>query len=634
MEEGCLFCTACGSKLETIHSPQEISIATQSALSRKVLKKFPIKIIALATTIILVVSAVIIVNPFKSKSYSSFSYIKNSEINLTLSSKIMPFQITNKLNDTNKSISADTGFLSSSKLIKYSTDGRYIIYPDKVTADNYSSLYFRDLKADNTKADASIKIDTEIPFNGSFNNTAISSNGKKIFYIKGSDKNLYFHNLTDKERIDTSVDYFYINPDGTMIVYKKENNIYRKEIGSDKEKEKLFSEASLVAVSEDLKKIYAVQAGSLYIKEGDNESQKIASDVETLLANYDNNALYYIKTVNDTVPLSNYVTDDFSESDAAVNKPNLSDFVTVRQSGYFQQTITDWNAYNSAKEKYDAKVARDALRAKLKSEKITITNKSLYYYDGKTETAITDNLGYSSLISKEAPIMIYSKFKQTEISKKKLSEIKSTSDVKTLVEAAKALSPEKYIVMNAVENVISQTRAQAFNFNKSLNALYFIDEYSSENQSGTLMEMSLSGGKPGIPAEIDTDVTSLQFRVDSDAYYYFKNQKNGIGDMYENKKSIATDVLVSKVKSIKGKSDLVYFSDYSSKSQAGTLRIYNGTKAEKIADDVHAFVILSEKYIPYITNYSVAKAAGDAYLYNGSSKAAMIDTDVQVFISK
>ena len=105
-------------------------------------------------------------------------------------------------------------------------------------------------------------------------------------------------------------------------------------------------------------------------------------------------------------------------------------------------------------------------------------------------------------------------------------------------------------------------------------------------------------------------------------------------DMYENKKLIASDVFFSNIISIKNSSAMVYFTDYSTTSNSGTLNILNGSKPKKIADDVYSFAAVSEKNVVYISDYSKERKKGDAFMFNGSSKPVKVDTDVQFLISK
>ncbi|MGH4120760.1 hypothetical protein [Clostridium sp.] len=89
-----------------------------------------------------------------------------------------------------------------------------MFYPDNIDGEGMGTYYLRNLRKDNTKQDAAGKIDTEISIE---NGIRISKDGSKAFYIKGSDSRLYYNDMSDKEKIDSNVDYFYVNDAGDYI---------------------------------------------------------------------------------------------------------------------------------------------------------------------------------------------------------------------------------------------------------------------------------------------------------------------------------------------------------------------------------------------------------------------------------
>lgn len=147
------------------------------------------------------------------------------------------------------------------------------------------------------------------------------------------------------------------------------------------------------------------------------------------------------------------------------------------------------------------------------------------------------------------------------------------------------------------------------------------------------MEVSFSADKASKPIKVDDDVYSYGFKKASDEYYYFKDVKNSAGDIYENKKLLASDVAPWSVTSIKGSSDLVYITDYSTKGRSGTLNILKSSKPTKIADDVHSFYAISNSSIVYLNDFSTDREKGDLFLYKGSSKPVRVDTDVNCIIA-
>ena len=596
--------------------------------------KLPKKLVAIVAGVMaLVLILICILVPGGSKNKPGLVYMKDKEISFTYLNKVKPFEATSNLDDS------DDDLLY---YVQFSEDGKRMFYPDKI--DDGFSLYYRDLNKDNTKADAAVKLASNV------NSYSISKDGKRVFYMKGSERNLYYHNLKDSEKIASDVTSFYINDTGKILLYvsnddeEESGSLYRQEIGSKKEATKIDSGiSSRLWVSEDLSRIYYIKEGSLYYKNGNKEKEKIDGDVSRLVSYTEKGTGYYLKETSDEVALSDYVTDDMKDSDAAMAEPiapDIADYQTqVENEWWGTTTETDWDAYNAARTAYNEartaynkKEARDRLRTQLAEEKITKENQSLYFFDGSKTTVISADINDIELSSPKNAVVAYTKFSQSSVEKVNLSELSSLSEIRNRVNAATSSSSDLYVALKEKEELLDTSSPDSFRLNPSGKKLYFLDDYSSEDDCGTLMEVDVSGSKLGSPNKVDDDVSSIRFRSGSDSLLYFKDVKNGSGDLYENGKSLATDVYVSSLTSLKDSKALVYLVDYSDSSRTGTLTIHTG-KAKKIADDVaRNFVVESEKSIAYLTDWSKDKNRGDAYLYNGSSKAVKIDTDVTAMI--
>ena len=591
-------------------------------------RKLPVMIVAAVLVIALVVAGIII-NPFRSaKGNPHLAYVKDKNISFTYLNKIKPFELTEKLAEDNMS-NSDYASLGSqlSYRVQYSENERYVLYPDRMSDDSeYATLYYKDLKS----KDPAIKIDSDV------NRYALSPDGKKILYTKGNEGNLYLHDLKEKEKIASDVANLYTDDKLEMILYKTDDALYRKNLAGKKDAEKIASDANLVAASKDFSDLYYLKDEALYRKSGSKDSEKIASDVSGFGEKFGSGELYYFKTNETEVALLDYVTDDMKESDAKITEPDIADYQTADPDyGY---TTTDYDAYYDARDKYQDKVRRDNLRENLKKETVTLTSKSLHYYDGSKEISVADGIQDSYFASADSAkaLVAYHKSVKGDVANVKLSEISGTSEIRSSIINAQNDSSALYVTCKNTETLIEQENAGSLKFNNSASKFYFIEfpsDDSDDDDDGALMEVSVSGNSASKPTRIDDDVNSYYFKAESDEFYYFKDSKDGKGDMYANKKLLASDVWISSVTSVAESSDLVYLTDYSAKNKYGTLNLLKSAKSEKLADDVSAFTVISNGSIAYLKDFSQDRYKGDLFLYKGSSKPVAVDTDVRCIIA-
>jgi len=245
------FCQKCGEPLKVEVLEEENSQAEVKSPSNKIsfIKNFSSRfskksaIAALSVIALIALGTVFyLVNPFnwgKSAADPSILYVKDNQLKFTFLKNIKPFEVNDSifnLSDSSFSSSSfDVANASSycSIYTAYADNGKLVFYPDKIESSNSevtASFYYRNLKADNTKTDSAVKIDSDINLNSGGIKT--SADGTKIFYVKGTDdKRLYYNNLKDKEKIDSDVASFFISSDGNYLVYQKtDGSIYQKDI--------------------------------------------------------------------------------------------------------------------------------------------------------------------------------------------------------------------------------------------------------------------------------------------------------------------------------------------------------------------------------------------------------------------
>ena len=285
----------------------------------------------------------------------------------------------------------------------------------------------------------------------------------------------------------------------------------------------------------------------------------------------------------------------------------------------------EYAAYQEAYTAYWAKMDRDYLRDALKEEYIEYTRYILYFFDGKDVTKLVENFVDSEYsydntyaFAENAPVMVYQAHFHPNFQKLYISGITSTYEVREQINAD--LETEKiYYVANRTErNNVNAEKVSQFDMNENGTKIYFYSDVS--DNKGTLYSVTVSDGKVGNAEKYDTGVYIYQgYFVDEETYIYMKNYQDDAGDLYINKKKIASDV--NRIYAETG-DKVLYFTDVNTNKENGTLYLYNGEESKKIDDDVYYYSCSLSKdlnKILYYTDYS--NGCGTLKIWeNGESK--------------
>ena len=693
IDEGTAFCPVCGKPVSD-GSPASLKTenpAVKKSVKSGILLKKPL-LIAIPAAIIVLVLLIVAVLKIKPSGGSHLIYVKDDELQFSNLSKKSSFELTDDLIRAGYFDEDDYYFLSF--YIFMSEDGRYIFYPDRIE-DYDMSYYWRDLKADNAKKDASVKIDSEINFV-----PFLTKDGSKFFYIKGNDNRMYVYDRKsgEKVKLDDDVVSYYINDEGDYIIYSKhtdfESTIYEMSLkGTAAEKTKIDSNASILSAFPNEKKVYYSKDGSLYIKEFAKNKEKITSEYDILVSIVDNGSIYYMKREEITKKLSDFIRDDMAEADkeeivlpepnysAEPEYPSASDYQTMvwvdsywgwerhpetNEWGYWDY-VTDeeayqaaldayykayeawekeveqyYNDYNNAYARLQAKENRDYLRELLDNEDNAVTyNKfSLYYWNKGTETLVADDV-YESVLtrSNSASIVVYKKYDVSSVDMMKMSELNDADiyyydfiyDLQEKISTSRKLSDEVYVAINEKESTIDCSGATTWSIN-SKGAIFFLDDYDNEKGYGELMYVPIKNGSVEKPVKIDEDVNLYVFGNENENIYYFKDLKDYSGDLYMNDRLIATDVYALSLYNYKGKDKLLYFKDYSRSSESGSLCIFDNGKETRVFDDVSFFVAVNDNDIAFLYDYRPERSKGDLMLYTGRKQPFPVETDVTAML--
>ena len=649
------FCQSCGASIT--ETPAE----EQPAAAPAEKKKLPKKAIMFGGIGVAVVAVLILVISLFSggggKGENNYAlYLKDSEIFFTdLKKDSEAWQLTSRLVDTDDVDDedlADAGYQLG--LYTYmSEDGKYIFFPDKIGDDDDGfNLYYREVAKPDAEA---VKIDSDVQ------SYTVNDSATLVTYLKGEEGNLYQYKIGEdsKDKIASEVRGFEVSDDGKKIGYiNSENSIYLKY--ADKEKEKIASDVStLEYVTEDFTTVYYIKDGSLYKQVEGADKVKIASDVYDVIKIYDSGEIYYLTSEAEEISLMDYVTDDMKDADASIAEPSYPNYPSSpsRPSWWNYDTDTEYDAayeayeeayeawqaecdrmkteYYAAREAYYAKLSRDELREDLEEETLDQSSYSLCFYNGTEEVVITDAFvgGYyyysSYTYASNAPVIAYEAYNQSNLEKVKLSEVESIYDIENMVEAALFSSSERYIAVKGTATVIEQEKeATNFRINSAGTEVYYIDDIPNEKNYGELYRISIADGVVGKAEVYDSDVyTGYCYFVNETDLKYFKDYKDGKGELYINKNKIDYDVDIYNVEVHSDLGKVFYFTDWNDEKDYGTLKVYDGKESVKIADDVHSFSVTPDGRVLYLYDYSLNYYKGELHEWsNGETRK--IDDDV------
>lgn len=622
-------------------APAAAPFAAPAAPVAKPRKKIPAKWIGLGAAVVAVIAVIaVVLSMFVGKSAANYSfYIKDKELFYTDFSKNGIQQVSSSLSG---GVSQSSLINQSSYLgfyITLSNDGKTMFFVDKISSsDDGANLYYRRANRANQEP---TKIDSDVMLYW------LNDDATVVTYLKGDgDADLYQYRLKkmEKTKIDSAVDDVRVSADGKKLIYlNEEGGLYLKD--GKKDKEKLDSDVeTLACVSADFSTVYYCKDDALFKKAAGGDRVKLASDISSVLGVYESGEAYYLKKFEETLTLSDYVDDDFKETDAAMTKPTYPSYPYSWNYDDRDEYEAAYEAYQQAYEQYQEdsqayreKETRDRLRTRLADYTMKQTDYSLCYADESGETVLTDAyVEYSATVASQNATAVFKAYNRTAVDKVKLSEVRSASDVKDMVESALSDSTTFYAAAKGSATAIEQTYPDNFRISQNGDTVYFVSTADGKADTGDLYKMAVSDGKVQAAELYDTDVIGTYAAFLSNGRFaYFKNIKQSKGELYIDKAKVDDDVSYEYFNYSFGyfeKNDtLAYFTDYNSGKEYGTLKVYKDGKVTKVADEAHRFAFSPKGDLLYLTDYSTSSDKGTLFRFNGK-KSQKLDEDVMAII--
>lgn len=614
------FCAVCGTKVEQEAGKQE----KENGLKKGLL------IGGMAAAAVVVIFLLLLAGT-KQRTLAYALYLKDNEVHYAALAKLEPQEITAHLYEGEV---GEWHGLYLGLMITMSADGKTIFYPDKIkTGQIGSDLYYQRIDRKNAKPE---KIDKEIL------QYAVNEKAKLITYLKGEERTLYQHNLKEKEKIDTEVSDFFVNNKGDRIIYQTiQGKVYWKAKG--KEKERIDSDVTqVIRISEEFDTIYYKKKDTLYKKQIDGDRQKIDSGINMVLQSYDTGEFYYIKGEEEELSYTDYIEDDMKEADEQLGWPdepyypywwdyeNEEEYMAARE-----KYDMEYEAYEEACDAYYDKVKRDNLREQIAHESIKRGKYTLYYYDGEDAVKLTETLAYDgsgylqdSKVAWQKPVVVYESYQQENFEPIKLSEIDSIYDLDRLLEEGLKTTGQ-YIAQGGEVADIELNDTEITALDETGELIYLVKPGEDQADCGELYQMKIEDGALQEPELYDSDVSlsyGLYFAA-KDQFLYFKKMEENGGELYINQNKIDQAVEGNRIAYDESMERLVYYIEWDSSLEQGTLMSYEEGEAVKVADKVHDFKSASDGSILYLQEYDTEQKEGELYLYR-DGKSAKVDDDV------
>lgn len=538
LEEGILFCDACGTKVlqeapqaeipaeETTYVEQEFAPEEPVAPAPKSKKKLFAILAGVAAVAVIVILAFVL---FGGKGNTTLPTLYVKDKDMFIAGKGDPWQVTDDLGRT----SAGGAMLAP--------NGKTLFYSDKL--DNGDSpIYFRDITSEKSEA---TKLDTNIE------NLIISKNSKLVVYLT-EDGTLYRHDLTEKEKIASDVaSICAITEDCKKVIYKTEADEGEKPdlyIYKNGEKEKLASEiSSFEYADEKCSVIYYTSDDVLYKLEVGGEKEKIDDEVSYVVRVYESGQMYYYKSEKKEVKEGDfkYETEVYTLFYHDGNEPTALAEDLDSQYGYrtaSEEPILIYSETIPAKEEgkdptittyiaVEGEVSELAFEGKATNYsncRITKDGKTVYYTDNYAEKSKTYEL-YKVDISSGAPgtAELYDSDIAAEADEYSANAIMYLyEDTVIYGKEYKDGAYDLYIDQELVEYDVSD-----FTYYTDDETIIYETDYNSKEGTSTL-NVWVKGKKTKVAEDVDD-------------YYYCNNGKllyladcndKGKGDLYEYRK--------------------------------------------------------------------------------------------------
>ena len=412
----------------------------------------------------------------------------------------------------------------------------------------------------------------------------VTNNGSRLFYpdrfIEDGSYNLFTRTISggktpgDPTRIDTDIRGRYsVSENGKLVFYIKgeAQTLYANDM---KDKVKIANDVGEFIVDKNGSRLYYTDSEySLYFRNKNNTPEKVDNEVQLIGASPDLSSVYYIK---DGTLYRKKQNENKEKITAGIN--NVIKLYDSGELYYTKETDSGGDTINQ-----------------------------LYYYDGASETKLGagQEFLYAMALSPERPALAY----MVDVQDDKNAEYRF---------AVKGADSEI--------NISKSFRIPVLNLAGTI--LYYVDDYNETRRTGDLWRADVADDGLKQATQLYEDVYSYSLTTKGAVLYYSElNRAETAAELYLDGKLIDTDVLIDSEVEITDSGNILYYTDYNSSRDRGTLKISEKGKPILIADDVSLFTPLEGKKTTYLVIEGTS-SSGDLLRYDGSKDKKQIDSDV------
>ncbi|HBV88256.1 MAG TPA: hypothetical protein DEF42_16775 [Desulfosporosinus sp.] len=631
LKPGSLFCSNCGTKNEDVISEASAAAGEEEEITPTKGKRFfglsllgkpKLKILLSGLVIIILIILGIKLLPFGSSADNFVVYTKDNELVSRNLKEDKSFTLTSSFMEDKQTdmFIRDTYLYGKDKLAFKSEDGKSMFYFDSITNEGVGNLYLKKLSDINEKKadDKGTKISSGVNF---MPRPELLDNESIIYMKEYKDDEggrLYVHTPKEEIKIDGEIFEYQVSSDGKYVYYIKDmedgiGDLYVKELENDSEKLKIDTEVTNIKyLFKDGKKVYYAKKDdpseftyALFAYEFGKEKNKVFGDY-SLVKSVNEDTVVFTRAVEVKFGFSDLFEDDMANADKSLARPSKPDAKSyqkiVTSDWYGDYTTTDYDAYyaayetyNNAMQKYSTKAERDKVRNYYTENPVEITRYDLYQYSEGKEQKIDENIAFDGVFNfpEKGSAMVYPKLDPTKSTKQKMSEVTYFGDVEEYrLRNMIRSSPEANLILRTSggKNIElgSQKKIKDLYGNEDFSTLNFLNDYDYDKNLGTYMEYSIDSTSIKDKKTIDEDVSMLDYYKNWSIAIYYKDQKQNVGEMY----------------------------------------IRKGDKKEKVADDVYEYNIASKDdgdNIYCLTDFSTKDYSGKLTAINNFKKTVIAD---------
>lgn len=445
----------------------------------------------------------------------------------------------------------------------------------------------------------------------------IDTEGKFVVYRKGS--TLHFSDLDESHIMYENVTDYYLSENNQVVTFFTDENTSVFTCGTSENEVPILVDRNITKVvspKDDHSVIYYIKDSNLYSRKYGSVRKLIDENVTDAIMLGD--SVYF--TVEETYkrPLDDFFTDYSAESDAALEKPDGTDYMKETDG----ITIFDEKAFSEANKQYEEKLLRDDIREHIADNPPKSKGFTMYYHTDdathKVDTHLaTPYLSYNSCRS----VMVYKKYESKVPDRSDLADVENTEQADAICQEllTKPLDTDMYIVKEGKAPFFAFEMYPTLQIDISLDGKYlYCIESSAEETTGLLTKYELGTNGLKNRTEICNNVTDFELDgSDSSAVMVFNN--NSLSLYFDGKLTHLSDESCREFFFVDG--TLFYFDKYSHDTKTGVLKTVRNGKITTIDKNVHSFNVRKYNSVSYIKDYNPDFGTGTLYTYdNGTTK--------------